>query len=358
MDDKGYAITPLAFLLIIPVVIVAVSYGNIVDELNMVSQIAIGGDVTFSAAESMTSSMQQTAGDAGRHAAYDATKQVLDSETARQADPFLDDSRGIIANEIALSINSNMIQIAKNVSVETGRKVYINNVYIASSMDPDSNSTTQLAYSKDDINIYQTDPYGFYVTVAGGLNITVVQNGQNYTYTTPPVTSYVSIEGLEDPYIWVKTKDRSSYLIYKYPYYSYYATGIDYHFGDSVTSDGMGLNSLSDCLNGTGNVGNITPNPYYFPDTNGMTFFDRLEGKTNSTSTGNASARMSTFIIGEPLLSDYNGAHKSAVDHEYFDGVAGNYITVNGNPLKDPLSHTFYISSRYLTALNLKTKYN
>lgn len=358
MDDKGYAFTPLALLLIIPVVIVAISYGNIVDELNMISQIAIGGDVTFSAADSMTSSIQQTAGDAGRHAAYEATRQVVDAETARQADPFLNDSEGYIADQIALSLNSNIIEIAKNVSVETGRKVYINNTYIASSMDPDSNSTAKLAFSRNSITISQTDPYGFYVTVAGGLNVSVVQNGQNYTFKTPPVTSYVSIEGLEDPYIWVKSKDRSAYLIYKYPYYSYYATGIDYHFGDNVTDDGMGLNSLSDCLNGTGNVGNITPNPYYFPDTNGLTFFDRLEGNTNSTSTGNASARMSTFIIGEPLLSDYNGAHKSAIDHEYFDGVAGTYtITVNGNPLKDPLSHTFYISSRYFTAFNLKTKY-
>jgi len=34
MDEKGYAFTPLAFLLFIPVIIIALSYGNIVNELN------------------------------------------------------------------------------------------------------------------------------------------------------------------------------------------------------------------------------------------------------------------------------------------------------------------------------------
>lgn len=46
MDDKGYTITPMAFLLIIPVIIFAVAFGDIVNEINQFSTITIGSDVT------------------------------------------------------------------------------------------------------------------------------------------------------------------------------------------------------------------------------------------------------------------------------------------------------------------------
>ncbi len=46
MEDKGYAFTPLAFLLFIPVIIIAVSFSGIVNEVNTLSAIVIGGDVT------------------------------------------------------------------------------------------------------------------------------------------------------------------------------------------------------------------------------------------------------------------------------------------------------------------------
>lgn len=349
MDEKGYAFTPMALLLMIPVVIIAISYGNIVDELNMISQIAIGGDVTYTAASSIVNGIQKSASDAGRNAAYKATKQVIDNEAAHQSNPFLSNSSLYIKNVTVTNLNNNIIEISKNLTNETGRQIYVNNVLIT----PTTPANTS-ALTVNNLTIYQTDPYGFFITVAGGIPINVVQNGQNFTFKTPPVTAYVSIEGLEDPYIWVNTKDRASYLIYRYPFYVNYEN--KYHFDDSWNS--TGLYNLMDCLNGTNNRGNITPNPYYFPDTNGMTFFDRLENRNNNTALGNSTAKMSTFIIGEPLLGDFNGAHISALDHEYFAGVLGtNTTTVEGTVLHDPYSHIFYLSQRYFKYFNLSSTY-
>jgi hypothetical protein len=353
MDEKGYAFTPMAFLLIIPVVIIAVSYGNIVDELNMVSQIAIGGDIVTTTGSSIVSAVQKSAGDAGRNAAYKATKQVVDNEADKQYNPFLSNGTDYIEDLIIISLNNNIVETAKKLENETGRVIYINNTLI-----DNSTPSTAPAISKNNTIIYQTDPYGFYINVTGGIPITVIQNGQNYTFKTPTVSTYVPIEGLEDPYIWIKTKDRSSYLIYKYPFYNKYGLNgqnFDYHFADSWNN--TGLYHLKECLNGTNNTGGITPNPYYFPDTRGLTFFDRLEGKTNNTSKGPDSAKMSTFIIGTPLLGDFNGADISCLDHEYFSGISGTPITVSGVNVKDPLGKNFLLSTNYKGYLNLSSSY-
>ncbi len=48
MDDKGFAFTPLTFLLLVPVMILAVSYNGVINEVSAISAIAIGGDVTNS----------------------------------------------------------------------------------------------------------------------------------------------------------------------------------------------------------------------------------------------------------------------------------------------------------------------
>ncbi len=47
-----------------------------------------------------------------------------------------------------------------------------------------------------------------------------MQNGQNLSFKTPVRNIYVSIQGLEDPYIWVNTMERNSTVIYAYPYYT------------------------------------------------------------------------------------------------------------------------------------------
>jgi hypothetical protein len=78
MDDKGYAFTPTTLLLLIPIIIVAVAYSGILNELNMVSAIAIGGDVTYTTALNVFSSMEKGTSDAGRNAAFNATRKVID----------------------------------------------------------------------------------------------------------------------------------------------------------------------------------------------------------------------------------------------------------------------------------------
>ena len=53
MDDKGFAFTPLTFLLLVPVMILAISYNGIINEVNTISAIAVGGDVTITIANNI-----------------------------------------------------------------------------------------------------------------------------------------------------------------------------------------------------------------------------------------------------------------------------------------------------------------
>ena len=103
MDEKGYAFTPLAFLLFIPVIIIALSYGNIVNELNDLSVIAIGGDVTYNTATNIYTAMEKGAADAGRNGAYNATRTVIDDGT------FMTDSRSYITENIRNNMNDYVI---------------------------------------------------------------------------------------------------------------------------------------------------------------------------------------------------------------------------------------------------------
>lgn len=364
MDDKGFAFTPLAFLLIIPVIVLAASANEIADEINTLSQIAIGGDVTATAANNVILSIEKGAKDAGRNAAYNATRTVIDNEALRMSNPFFsqsspNDSKTYIRQRIVDAVNNNTVATCLKLETETGRQIYVNNISI--------DSYTDKPFTINDINISQGDPFSFNVQVNGGIPITVVQNGQNQTFRTPPINVQVSIEGLEDPYIWVNTKDRRSAIIYRYPYYSSF--GPEYHFADSYTA--TDLAHLTDCLNGTNNPTGITPRSYYFPDVYGLTFFDRLENKTNTSSSGPNNAKMSTFIMGEPLYEDYHGAHISALDHEYFAGASGTKsITITvGSPyiFRDPYQPSnnpsaansiFYLSDFYFnTVFKLKTNY-
>lgn len=368
MDDKGYAFTPLAFLLMIPVVIVAVSYGGIVNELNMMSQIAIGGSVTSSTESNIITTLQKSLGDAGRNATFNATRTVIDKETELNGygNPFLDDSRSHIKNVAVSYLNTAVIATAQQLGSQqpgynyaTGRQIYINNVLITNTTPHNASGLTA-----NNLTIYQTEPFGFYISIKKGIPITVVQNGQNFTGYTPNITAYVSIQGMDDAYIWVNTLNRRSDVIYQYPFYASYSK--EYHFTDNVDDNnkvkGDTLQHLWDCLNGTGNAANLANNPYYFPDPFGLNFFDRLENRTSSTDPNNAT-RMSTFILGDPLVYDVNGNQISAVDHEYFARVHGNPITIGGSILYDSYSTPvpFYLSnttpSYYFNLFNLKSTY-
>ncbi|UTB32830.1 MAG: hypothetical protein NKF70_00670 [Methanobacterium sp. ERen5] len=341
MDNKGYAFTPLVLLLFIPVIIIGLSFSSLVNELNTISSTAIGGDVTLTTANTIYTSIKEGATDAGRNGAYNATRKVIDDQV------YLTDSRTYIRDQVVTSLNSYVIANCKALETQTGRSIYINNISV-------DNYTTQV-FSSNDVNITQDDPFGFYVSVKG-VPIQVNQTNQSYTGTTAPITVYVSIEGLEDPYIWLNSKERTTSVIYKYPYYTTYA-GANYHFADAGVKQNQ-LFYLWDAMNGTNNPSNIS-RPYYFVDPNGLSFFDRLENKTVSTSHSAPNTKMSTFIMGDPLLEDHSSNPAiSFIDHEYFSGLAGSIITTKSGNVNQPSGGgpygiPVYLSSPYKIQLGL-----
>ncbi|MDI9436893.1 MAG: hypothetical protein QM405_02330 [Euryarchaeota archaeon] len=358
MDEKGFSFTPMAFLIMIPILLIAISFTGIVNEINAISQIAIGGDVTYTAANNIIISIEKGGKDAGRKAAYLATRHVIDQEALRVPNPFFatGQSKQYIKNITTDAINNNTVATCMKLEAETGRQIYINNVPI--------NSYSDKPFKPSQITIDQTDPYSFNVNIPQGFNLTVTQKGQNATIRTPPITTTVSIEGLEDPYVWVKSKDRLSSIIYKYPYYT--SQYNEYHLADQIYSSK--LENLAACLNGTGNPSGITPRPYYFVDPDGLSFFDRLEGRSTSTEPSNT--RMSTFVVGDPLKEEPGyWVGMSCVDHEYFTSVKGpNTITITnsvdgntyvvrdyGAPGWVPV--VFRLSDKYMTRLGLQSNY-
>lgn len=350
MDDKGYAFTPLVFLLLVPVMVLAVSYNNVIDEINTISAIAVGGDVTITIAKNIVSTIQQDTGDAGRNAAFMAVEKVIDQTSIYYGNqPFFgtagdnqtgNNSKAFIHNQTLIMLNSNITATCRELEKQTGRNITINGVPV----DPNGTGPLNI-FSSSNINIAQSDPFGFNITVSS-VPIVVVQNNQSVRLNTPSRNVYVPIEKLEDPYVWVNTKERNSSVIYQYPYYT--SQFNDYHFYDNV-SPGK-LNYLWECLNGV-NASAMGPRSYYIPDPHGLSFFDRLENRTNDSSGSPASARMSTFILYDPLAEDHNNNPTSMLDHEYFAGVSGHVLTttVNGTTANvlTPLGGVFLISNNY-----------
>jgi hypothetical protein len=360
MDERGFSFTPMAFLIMIPILLIAISFSGIVNEINTISQIAIGGDVTYTAANNIIIAIEKGSKDSGRRAAYLATRRVIDQEAVvpKVPNPFFTAgaSKQYIKDIVTDSINNNTVATCMKIQTETGRQIYINNILI--------DSYTDKPFTSSQITIDQSDPFSFNIKLTQGFNVTVAQKDQNATIRTPPISTSVSIEGLEDPYIWVNSKDRESAIIYKYPYYtSQYS---EYHFDDEVFA--IKLENLAACLNGTGNPSGIAPRPYYFPDPNGLSFFDRIEGR--SASTEPSSSRMTTFVVGDPLREEPGYlAGMSCVDHEYFTGVIGpETITITNTDdgstyiVKDYGSQgwtsvDFRLSTYYLNYFGLQNSY-
>ncbi len=349
-DEKGYAFTPLTLLLFIPIVILAISYGNIVSEANMLANIATGGDVTYAVSKDVIHNIELASKDAGRNAAYLATRHVIDNYTNRSAGSSFfgaGKSKLFVREKIVEGMNNHLINSTGKMAEGTGRTVYINDKIL------DVNSTHTIKES--DVSIVQRDPYGFYVIVKEGIPVKVVQEGQMYVGKTPEIETYVSIEGLEDPYVWIGTKTRkTSNVINAYPYYSN-ASGESYFFDNEVDGTNLHLNNLWYCLNGTDNPGEITPRPYYVPDTRGLSFFERLE---NGSNVDPPSSKLSSFILGNPLQEDYQNKPTSSVDWEYINKVPGEAISIDGNELRDPEGTIFYLSKSSLTKFKLQTDYS
>jgi hypothetical protein len=366
MEDKGYAFTPLAFLLFIPVIILAVSFSGIVNEVNTLSAIVIGGDVTATVASNVVNAIQEDTGDAGRNSAFLATKTVIDSYNLNN-NPFFGqsaptDSRSFIENSTLNLLNNNVTTTCRVIEQQTGRTIIIN----GNTIDPSATGSIAI-FTASNMNITQSDPFGFNITLTS-VPVTILQNSttnnQSFVFNTPPMNVYISIERLEDPYIWVNTYGRNSSVIYRYPYYTQSSSILGgnasnvYHFADQV-SIGK-LNYLNESLVGANSTFGYMP--YYFPDTHGLTFFDRLENRTNNTSLGPDSAKMSTFILWNPDYENIPGYTPSYLDHEYFAGINGTPITTTHGSVitnvTDPLGNTFYLSSTYKTILGLFNNYN
>lgn len=355
-DEKGYAFTPLTLLLFIPIVILAISYGNIVSEANMLANIATGGDVTYTVSKDIVHNMELGAESSGRHAAYLATRSIIDNRTNGGNIFFKKgESKTFIKEKIAEGINNQLINVTGKLSNGTGRDVYINNKLLT-----EDNSD---CISANNLDIYQKDPFGFYVTIKPGIPVKVVQEGQVYMGLTPNITSYVSIEGLEDAYIWIKAEEKYNAIFYKYPYYSNKSDALNtkteqYFFSNGFNTSDSQLHYLWDCLNGTNNPSGIEPTPYYFPDKEGLSFFDRLEGRNLNDRYDNENARLSSFVLGDPIPENNEQlvggkVYHSAVDSEYFGSNKKAFKVVlykrtNKNEkiadLYDPLNAYFALS--------------
>lgn len=352
MDDKGYAFTPIAFLITIPVLILAVSYGGIIDEINSISAIAIGGDVTAGIANSVVTAIKQNTGDAGRNSAFLAVQSVIDHYNLQpNNNPFFsktgtNTSKAFIIDKTKDMLNMNITSTARELEKQTGRDIYLNGNYVV----PNGNNTVTL-FNSGDLSITQSDPWGFYINVPS-VNVTVIQNSnqsyQNVTFKTPPQNVYVSIEKLEDAYIWTNTKARQSNIIWRYPYYT---EDGNYHFADDVSA--ARLSYLYECLVGANST--MGYRPYYFPDTHGLTFFDRLENRTAANSLGPDGAKMSTFILNDPLINEHGNKQISTVDNEYFTNIIGITLTTKKGSttttVTDPTGRNFVISTTYLKYL-------
>jgi len=163
IDEKGYAFTPLVFLLFIPVMIIAVSFNAVVQEANMIAAISIGGDVTHTAVINIVSAVEKVASDAGRKAAYNATRKVIDENRFFGSNQ----SKTYIINNILPILNNYVITVCRQIEKQTGREIFINNISIT--------NHTNATFTDRDITITQTEPFGFFVNVRGGIPIRVVQ---------------------------------------------------------------------------------------------------------------------------------------------------------------------------------------
>jgi len=366
MDDKGYAFTPLVLLLFIPIIIIGVSFSGIVNELNTLSSIAIAGDVTTTVASNIIKTIKDDTADSGRNSAYTATRLVIDNYNGNN-NPYFGktsptDSRSFIKNQTLTLLNQNVTNTCRVLEQQTGRNININGFQI----NPTDTSSVQI-FNTGNINIVQSDPFGFNITLTS-VPVIITQNSssnnQSSTFNTQPMNVYISIAQLEDPYIWVNTYGRNSSVINSYPYLTQSSnivggSSIDYHFADNVSAGK--LSYLNEALIGA-NKTNFGYMPYYFPDTHGLTFFDRLENRTNDTSTGPDNAKMSTFVLWNPVWENIPGYTPSCIDHEYFAGINGTKITTTHSgvvtPVTDPLGNTFFLTAKYKGYLGLLDNYN
>jgi hypothetical protein len=345
---KGFIFTGMAFLLIVPAVILVASYIEMIRYGEEGRILALESDIVYYISWDLRETIVNSAENSGRWEAYQATALLINTyeslagnysidyavEHSWFTDPEVNTSNSsrVIEDNIIASINEALKEVMKNYSVA----ILLNN----------GNNITD-----DVLSLYQTDPWGFYVRISE-LPLVIQGTKAIYNTTIPAINVYVSIEGLSDPYIFIKTRGRSSNRIYRTNY-----TPIDERYDES-TSDSR-LYQLYNVLIGSGRLG--TPRPFYHAHNasgseGGICFFCRLDGKTASDCP-HTSAKMETFIVGDPLSK----SNVSVVDHYYFTDILGSGITVSGAamevPSASPNTYDFLIDDTHLAHYDLNRAY-
>ncbi len=98
--------------------------------------------------------------------------------------------------------------------------------------------------------------------------------------------------------------------------------------------------------------------PQYFPNPDGLNFFERLQG--SQIAGEQADTRLSTFVVGDPLSDIHQGKTISAVDIEYFaePPVTGTRIMLRNNEYLDSRGAVFYLSTTYKNRFELLHTYS
>lgn len=346
MNNKAFVFTGMAFLLILPAIFLAASYFEMARYGNLGITISLHSDKVFIITTDLRETIAKAAQDSGRWNAYLAVKNITETFENLTSEKSLDyatqhswytdpeittlNSSTAIENNIRASINYAITGLINNYST-SGVTLSVNN---------GNNITDEV------ISLYQKDPWGFYVNVTS-LPLFVQFGVATFNTTIPAISAYVSIENLQDPYIFVKTKGRSTNKIVRTPYTPFNET-----YDQTVANNT--IYQLYTALIGSRSNGD--PRPYYHNSSDGLSFFCRLDGK-NATQCTDDGAEMETFVVGDPLSK----SGVSIVDHYYFTDVAGSGITISGSPMDvptaSPNSYSFLIDDTHLSYYGLSRTY-
>ena len=354
--ERGFVFSGATLMLAIPAIILAAYFMNALEYGSYGISISMRADVVFYIQNDLKETETTALENCGRYITFMTIKNMTDrfdtllSEygatvaKSRGFFPYADmDGEGrssevYVRDKIAECVNDALISALRQLSNKTGMVIIIKD-----------NSTTMAALNgtgnlieRSDITLMQYDPWGFNLTLAS-FPLLIMNEEKKIFYNTslPTSKAYVSIEDLQDPYIYINSEARSSNKIER----SIFLYDLD--------SDGASNNIINPfyiVLIGSGSESE--PRPYYYQADDGISFFGRLNGGTEPYA--DSSLRIETFVTGNPLELDST----SLIDHYYFSGIAGDPICINDTYFTDPLGNVVYIDDTHLSFYGLNRSYN
>ncbi|MFQ5975443.1 MAG: CARDB domain-containing protein [Candidatus Hydrothermarchaeales archaeon] len=345
---SAFVFTGMSFLLVIPAIMLAASFAGMVRYGEAGREIALESDVVYYVSKDVRETILEITLKSGRWETHQATKLVIDTyvnltrttnKSYAKAHSFFPDTevdpqgRNIttyLLDKIIETMNQGMNDTIDELERRSGKEIIFN----------DGNEIT------DELIINQTDPWGFYISLAEMPLRVTGGGGPAFNTTLPASDVYITFEGLEDPYITVMSEANAFSRVYRSPYEPYNGS-----YDENVSQ--AKLENLYTALIGSGTEDNPIPYYHYFGDStrdDGISFFSRLEG--NST---NRSYKIETFLIGNVLG---NQSAATRVDHGYFSNTAGSEIEVCLRDFEDPLGNVFYIDDVHLSYYGLERNYN